>query len=403
MTVNAVGLCTATTTANTLGATNSNVTPSGVCTSNSGTPDDDIWYSFVAPASGGITLQGTYVSGSTDVVYQIFSSACSSAMTSVACIAADGGGNVTGLTPSSTYYVRFYTTSASVNATYTLCLREASPTGSNDCSAPTKLCTDGSILTYNTNPTGNTPAGNNYGCLGTTPRPNWFYFQIENAGNLYLTLKGYDNTNALVDADFAVWGPYGSLSAAQSACGTLPTPDTCSYDSQATERIDLTGVTAGQFYLLLVTGYSTLSDHFTLQQTGGAATTSCSGVTGACDISNVTVGNIAACNNNSTSTTLTDDYYTADVTVTFTNKPTSGTLQLSGAGIHSGTYATAVSGIGTTSYIFTGVKIKADGSIQTITAQFSAQTGCNYIKTGIPAVTQCSCTLGAINLTVTSP
>ena len=117
----------------------------------------------------------------------------------------------------------------------------------------------------------------------------------------------------------------------------------------------------------------------------------------------MTLANISACNSNATTPLATDDYFTADVTLTFANKPATGNLELVGTGIHSGTYATAVASIGTTTYTFTGVKIKADGSSQSITAQFSAQTGCNLIKSDIPAITSCSCAAGVMTLGVSTP
>ncbi|MBP7184574.1 MAG: hypothetical protein KBA06_03620, partial [Saprospiraceae bacterium] len=57
----------------TIGATNSNVTPTGSCSSNSGTPDDDVWFSFMAAnTTQNLTLANT--SGNTDIYFQVFSS-----------------------------------------------------------------------------------------------------------------------------------------------------------------------------------------------------------------------------------------------------------------------------------------------------------------------------------------
>jgi hypothetical protein len=418
MTVNANGSCVSTVTANTAGMTNSNVTPSGACTSNSGTPDDDIWYSFVAPASGGVILQGTYVSGASDVYYQIFSGACGATMTSLKCFDTDAGTVLTGLTSGTTYRLRFYTWSSGVSSSYTLCMQaylpSTAPQGSTTCATPTKLCSvTGQTLTFAAtvgaaNASATNP-GNAYGCLATTPRPSWFYLQMENSGSLDINLQGYDVNGTTIDNDFALYGPFANLAAAQSACGTYTAGQLidCSYAAPPTpaENVNIPSTAvAGEVYVLLVTAYSDASYTFTLQQQAtSTGTSNCSGVAGACDISNATLSNLSVCNNNST-VLATDDYYTADVTVTFANKPATGNLQLTGAGIHSGTYAVAVASTTTaTTHIFTGVKIKADGNSQTILADFSTLTGCNFIKSGIAGVSSCSCAASMPTLNVTAP
>lgn len=65
------GTCANLNNQSTAGATNSNVTPTGACTSNSGTPNDDVWFSFVATNTTH-TITGTWVSGNTDVYWQVF-------------------------------------------------------------------------------------------------------------------------------------------------------------------------------------------------------------------------------------------------------------------------------------------------------------------------------------------
>lgn len=78
------------------------------------------------------------------------------------------------------------------------------------------------------------------------------------------------------------------------------------------------------------------------------------------------------CNDNGTPNDTTDDYYTASVTVNYTNPPTTGTLDLIGDALHSTNTVNSVpvSSIGATSYTFTGVRIKADGAAHSFTAIF---------------------------------
>lgn len=55
------GSCASLTNQTTIGTTNSGVTPTGACTSNPGTANDDVWFSFVATASD-LVLNASWVS-----------------------------------------------------------------------------------------------------------------------------------------------------------------------------------------------------------------------------------------------------------------------------------------------------------------------------------------------------
>ena len=118
----------------------------------------------------------------------------------------------------------------------------------------------------------------------------------------------------------------------------------------------------------------------------GTAPASCSAVAN-CTITNIISSNISACDNNGTTNIVSDDTYTADVIVTYTNPPATGTLNLTG----DGTASVAVGSIGATSHTFIGVTMTADGTPIAFTAAFSADAGCIFSKgnTG-QAPNQCS-------------
>ena len=122
----------------------------------------------------------------------------------------------------------------------------------------------------------------------------------------------------------------------------------------------------------------------TFTQSAIAAVNPCS-TPSVCAITNITV-TAGSCNNNSTTGTATDDYYLADVTVTYTNPETVGTLDLSG----DATASIAVGSVGATSYTFTGVQLPADGTVNTLTATFSNNASCTFTKNNITAVNSCS-------------
>lgn len=335
------------------------------------------------------TLLASYTGTSTPAA--ITSSAPDGCLTFV--FSSDGSTNAAGFTASLTQQTTIGSTA------YVAC----PPSGATSCSSLPKLCSQsGQTLTFGAT-TGaadasTTNPGNNYGCLSSSPRPSWFYIEMATAGTLDITLQGYDNTNSVVDNDFALWGPFTSIAAANAACNTYGTPIDCSYTGgSGSESINIPASTVGQVYVLVVTAYSSSSASFTLAQQGSSTgTTECGGVVGVCDFSALTV-TAGACNNNGTPAITTDDYYTADVTVTYANKPATGNIVLSGTGLHSSntvTTAPVASGSATT-YTFTGVRIKANGSLSSLTSNFSANTGCTFTNAAIPAVAPCSVSCNA--------
>ena len=91
-----------------------------------------------------------------------------------------------------------------------------------------------------------------------------------------------------------------------------------------------------------------------------------------CSVDAISVSNISACNNNGTSDPG-DDTFTASVTVSFTNPPATGTLDLSG----DGSASVGVGSLGTSPYTFNGVTMSADGGAIDLTASFSDDSGCS--------------------------
>ncbi len=123
--------------------------------------------------------------------------------------------------------------------------------------------------------------------------------------------------------------------------------------------------------------------------------------TACCSITAITVANISACNNNGTPANPGDDFFTADVTVTYSN-PTGTALALSG----DGTANVAIGMLGgPTSHTFTGVQMSADGGTISLTAAFTGATPpCMFTNPAAgTAPASCSvppsCMVTAINVT----
>ena len=110
-----------------------------------------------------------------------------------------------------------------------------------------------------------------------------------------------------------------------------------------------------------------------------------------CSISSVSISNAGSCNNNGTPST-TDDYFTADVSVTFSNPPATGNLQIEQPGDvvpGGGASSVPVANLSGNSHTFTGVRFKADGTLTVAEVEFSADQSCVRTTSG-PAVQPCS-------------
>lgn len=132
LTVNPDLNCGTVTSAYTLGATDSGTIPDPCY----GTPDDDVWFKFVATATShkisllNIASVGS-VSDDTDTYFQVFSGGCG-ALSSILCSDPESG-LVTGLTVGETYLVRVYSYyGMGSNQSFDICIGTLPPPPAND-------------------------------------------------------------------------------------------------------------------------------------------------------------------------------------------------------------------------------------------------------------------------------
>lgn len=109
------------------------------------------------------------------------------------------------------------------------------------------------------------PSMGSYSCLGSTPNANWLAIGIANNGSVHLQLTQVTTSGTPIDVDFALYGPYSSVSAGCPIGPGTPTVD-CSYSASATEFIDISNATVGQVYILLVTNFNGQPGTISIQQ-----------------------------------------------------------------------------------------------------------------------------------------
>lgn len=170
------------------------------------------------------------------------------------------------------------------------------------CADATPFCTSvGTPFTYQNVTDGGTgpciPAAScpSVGCLGSTPRPSWFYIKSSAAGAMTFSLTQSSTSPGgapNIDVDFIAYGPYSNAAFA-TACSTgltgscIDGPDAntlgddhncigniedCSYSTSSTETMTLTATAAGQYFLVMITNYNGTAGWITFSQTGGPST-----------------------------------------------------------------------------------------------------------------------------------
>ncbi|NRR91742.1 T9SS type B sorting domain-containing protein [Winogradskyella undariae] len=128
---------------------------------------------------------------------------------------------------------------------------------------------------------GTAQAGIDYGCLGSQPRPRWYFMQTGDiAGDLSFTLtqnSGQNGTGTGNDVDFILWGPFDQPECGPSSLNASTQVD-CSFSASATEDIFIPDAPANSYYVLLVTNYSQSAGYINLVSNdlpGSDATTNC--------------------------------------------------------------------------------------------------------------------------------
>lgn len=162
---------------------------------------------------------------------------------------------------------------------------QSPPASTSDCYGRTEVC-GAQLINDNPTNTGLTADLNNYnrGCLGSNERQGtWYSFTPSSGGTLGFTIAPNNSSD---DYDFAVWGPFTTLS-----CPPLNSPLRCNYSgttgntglsssgtndsepSWGSKWSNLMTVTTGQHYLLYISNWSRSGLAFSLswQLTNGAS------------------------------------------------------------------------------------------------------------------------------------
>lgn len=227
-----------------------NATQSSPSTTCFGTNNDDVWYKFVATQ----TVHNVIVSGSAqfDAIIEAFSGACGAS--GIACMDNTGDGgtetlSLTGLTPTSTYFIRVYDegTGAPSSLTFTICVTSPaipSPPVNDNCAGAINLIPGNSCSPFLQNASGATLSPQSTPvCGGNLNDDVWYKFTAA-------------QTSSIIQATGQ--GTYDmSIAAYSGSCVTTTLVD-CINNTGAgqTETLVLNGLTIGQTYFLRIYDYA---------------------------------------------------------------------------------------------------------------------------------------------------
>jgi hypothetical protein len=220
-----------------------------------GTPDDDVWFSFVATgASHEIKLSNVVaVTGTaTDMYFQVLSGNCGS-LASLIC-SDPNSGIVNGLTVGNTYFVRVYSYGSSARNTFDICVGTVPPPPAND------NCADAVALTVNADlACGSVTQGTTLGatlsaaagaCNGNPDDDVWYSFTATHTSH-QIKLTGITAVSGSgTDMYFQVMS--GACASTTSLLCSDPETNT------------VTGLTVGTTYLVRVYSYGTSNNNFTI-------------------------------------------------------------------------------------------------------------------------------------------
>lgn len=286
--VNSDAVCQLVTPGTITGATAS-VAP-GIVAPCVGTPDDDVWFQFIATNTYlNVSLQSV-VGSTTNLNFAAYSGLCGT-LTQIFC-STNLAGVLNNLTVGDTYYIRvFSNASTPQSANFNLCISTPST-----CATSSSICSEDGLNYGNT--TGVTSLGQ-IGCLFTSPNPTFFTIQVVTSGpiNYLLTQSTTPGGTPNLDVDYAAWGPFTTQAQVCAAIAGGQAPLTglttgCSYSAAPTENFNIANAVAGQFYVILITNFSNQPGYITLTQTNFGTT---SGATLCCPEADFTYSSSTYC------------------------------------------------------------------------------------------------------------
>ncbi len=143
----------------------------------------------------------------------------------------------------------------------------------NHCASSERYCSEDQYLFPAAIDGSSGENGPDYNCLAVVRNPSWYYMRISSPGSLDIHIYSEPSH----DIDFCCWGPFDDPI---SPCPYGLTADkvvSCSYTTSWSENCIIpTTAQAGEYYILVITNYSSVNCNIYINQEGGEGAADCS-------------------------------------------------------------------------------------------------------------------------------
>lgn len=223
-----------------------------------GTPNDDVWYSFVATANNAVVTLSNISGSTTDLYHSVYAGTCGAPGTALIC-SDPNSSSIPGLIIGNTYFVRVYSWSSSsgATATFDICILGTGPCGTPNnqdyCMAPAVLTQGPGSFSANTSGsyTSDTPGNLNSVFCGSIENNSWYSFIATSTTHTF-NFSNITNCNNNYGVQAQV---YNVTQDANGCCLNFSSQSNCyNPGTTAVGTVTATGLTIGVEYYLMVDG-----------------------------------------------------------------------------------------------------------------------------------------------------
>lgn len=129
------------------------------------------------------------------------------------------------------------------------------------CDSAYQYCGNTYSMPLNTN----VPDLGSIDCLLTSPNPTWFYFAIDQSGEVNLEVTGSTSLGSAIDIDVVVIGPFLPNDCETVADSLNAGSVFCDYSTSNISNVNFTNANSSEYYYMIITNYSNTEGEVTIQ------------------------------------------------------------------------------------------------------------------------------------------
>lgn len=128
------------------------------------------------------------------------------------------------------------------------------------CDSAYQYCGNSYTMPLNTN----VPDLGPMDCLSTAPNPTWFYFAIDQNGEVNIEVTGTTALGSAIDIDVVVFGPFGPNDCEAVVDSLAGGAVFCDYSTSNISNVNFPNAFSSQYYYMVVTNFSNNEGEITI-------------------------------------------------------------------------------------------------------------------------------------------